>query len=103
MRIKVKREFFIQISSQSVKRIVPGVYSVPEELDQNTADKVLKWGSAEVVPEKKAPENKIVQVAENKSEVGGSAGNSGSAGTKPKAKRGRPRKKVKVEDAGSTG
>ena len=47
MRLKVKKEFFIQVNSQKVRRIAPGVYSIPEDIDQNTADKIRRWGRAE--------------------------------------------------------
>lgn len=102
-RIKVKRTFLIQVTPERVKRIAPGTYRIPEDIDSQTADKIVKFGKAELFIEKKAPENKLGTVAENKASLEGSAGDSGSTGSKPNARRTRGRKKVRVEDAGSTG
>jgi hypothetical protein len=67
MKIKVKRVFRYQIDSRKEGVIEPGVHDLPEEL----ALKVLRFGKAEKVVEKKAPENKVVKVSENKSKVAG--------------------------------
>lgn len=103
--IRVKREFHIQVNSQKVRKIAPGTYRIPDEIDTATAEKVAKWGRAEIFVEKKAPENKVAAVAENKAQVGGAAGDSGGAGSKPDARRGKRRKgsSAKVEGSGSTG
>ena len=65
MKIRVKRLFRYQVNPRKVGVIEPGVHDLPEEL----ALKVLRFGKAEKVVEKKAPENKVVKVAENKSKV----------------------------------
>jgi len=81
MKIRVKRTFQYQIDAATVGTIQPGIHDLDDEL----ALKVLKFGSAEKVLEKVAPENKVVKVAETKE------GSGSSAGAKPR-KRGRPRK-----------
>lgn len=65
MKIRVKRKFQYQIDAQNVGEILPGVHDLPKEL----ALKVLRFGKAEKVVEKKAPENKLGKVAESKSKV----------------------------------
>lgn len=70
MKIKVKKVFRYQVTPTTVGKIVPGVYDVPSDLSKALADKVFKFGSAEFVIEKVAPENKLAKVAENKSGVG---------------------------------
>jgi len=81
MKVKVKRAFQIQIDSRTVKTYEPGVYDVDREL----AEKMIRFGKAEKVLEKVAPENKVVSAPETKE------GDSGGTGAKPR-KRGRPRK-----------
>lgn len=54
MKIKVKRVFRYQVDATTVKVIEPGVHDLPAEL----AEKVLRFGSAELVVEKKAPKKK---------------------------------------------
>jgi hypothetical protein len=48
-----------------VIQLDPGIHDVPEDL----AAKILKFGKAEVVVEKKAPEDKVVTAPENKARV----------------------------------
>ena len=69
MKIKVKREFRIQVGPAKVDVIAPGVYLVPGEMSLAVAEKVLRFGKAAVVPEKVAPENKVVQAPESKEKV----------------------------------
>ena len=45
------------------------VDQTPGEISGELANKVLRFGKAEVVVEKKAPENKVVSIAESKSKV----------------------------------
>lgn len=68
MKLKIKREFVYMVGTET-RRIPPGVYDVPASIDEILAAKVLKWGSAEKVVEKKAPENKVVKIAESKAGV----------------------------------
>ena len=69
MKIRVKRMFRYQASPTRVKTINPGIHDLPEEL----ARKVLRFGKAEIIVskpvEKKAPENKVVEVTESKKKV----------------------------------
>lgn len=62
MKIKVKRTFNYQVDARTVGTIEPGVHDLPDEL----AYKVLRFGKAEKVPEKVAPENKVVRTPETK-------------------------------------
>lgn len=81
MKIRLKRTFQLQVSANKIEVYEPGIHEVSAEI----ADKMLRFGKAEKVLEKKAPENKVVSAPETKE------GDSSSAGAKPR-KRGRPRK-----------
>ena len=63
MKIRVRRTFRYQATPQEVREIQPGIHDLSPEL----AAKVLKYGKAEKVFEKVAPENKAIAVTENKS------------------------------------
>ena len=65
MKVKVLRVFQYQIDARTVGEIKPGIHDLPEDL----AKKVLRFGKAELVFEKKAPENKVVKIAESKAKV----------------------------------
>ena len=72
MKLKVKRAFQYQATPQKVKEIKPGMYSVPGDISRELAEKIRKYGKAEVIEEvfqKQAPENKIAQVPETKKKV----------------------------------
>ncbi len=78
MRIKINKVFNYQISATKVGRFQPGIYTASKDISFDMCAKVLKFGNAELLPdeepkkakpEKKAPENKVVQTAENKAEV----------------------------------
>ncbi len=78
MKIKTKRSFRYQVSATKVKELQPGTYEVGVDISQNLADSAMRFFGAEVVVEpvvvepvveKVAPENKVVEVAENKSRV----------------------------------
>lgn len=69
MKIRLKRTFVYQDGPRKTVTLSPGVYDLPADL----AEKALRWGKAERVFEKKAPENKIAEVPENKAGVGGAA------------------------------
>lgn len=47
----------------------PGVYRVPADIDKATAQKMLRFGRAELLSTKTAPENKLGKVPENKTRV----------------------------------
>ena len=68
MKIKVKQLFRYQVGAKTLE-IQPGIYSVPGDISKELAGKIAKFGSSAIVIEKKAPENKVVKVAENKSAV----------------------------------
>jgi hypothetical protein len=83
MKIRVKKVFRYQVSASEVGEIQPGIHDLPTDL----AQKVLRFGKAEIIMsrpvEKKAPENKVVKVADNKSKVAGKAKRRRSARSKP--------------------
>ena len=59
MKLKVKRRFRYQVTATEVAEVDPGVYSVPGDISAELADKIRRFGKAEIVVEKKAPENKV--------------------------------------------
>ena len=70
MKIKIKQIFRYQVSATKVRELQPGVYSVPGDISKDVAQKALKFGKAEILAaEKKAPENKVVEVTEDKTGV----------------------------------
>jgi len=73
MQIKVKKPFRYQDGPRKEREIKPGVYKVPGEIDETLARKILRFGKAEWVVEQRmtkvAPENKVVEPDESKSEV----------------------------------
>ena len=81
MKIRIKRPFTYQETPQRTATLVPGVHDLPQAL----AEKVLRFGKAELVVTKKAPSNKLAKTPENKAGVGGTAKHSRSAGPKPKS------------------
>ncbi len=83
MKIKVKRLFRYMATPTDTKDIVVGVYSVPEDISDELAQKILRFGKAEVLQEKKAPENKVVATPENKTRVAAPTGNRRSTRAKP--------------------
>ena len=85
MRIKIKRLFRIQVSATEVREFSPGVYDVPRDISKGDADKVLKFGKAEVLAEKVVPENKVVATPENKVRVAKKSGHRRSTRAKSKA------------------
>ena len=69
MKIKVRKAFRYQVDARKEAELAPGIYEVPGEISGELANKVLRFGKANVVVEKKAPENKVVSIAESKSKV----------------------------------
>lgn len=88
MKIRVTREWKRQISNSRVRTIKPGVYKVPDEVSEDDATRIMQMHAGALIPEKpkkvvkKAPENKVSAVPEDKAGV-----------AKPTKRRGRPRSK----------
>ncbi len=89
MQIKIKRVFRYQVSAARVRDFQPGLYDVGRDISAEIADSVLKFGKAEIVREapkpveKKAPENKVVEVSANKAKVAKPAVRRRSTRSKP--------------------
>jgi hypothetical protein len=83
VKLKIRRKFCYQASATEVKELQPGVYEVPGEISEDLARKVLRFGTAEVVAEKKAPENKVVTAPENKAKVAKKSSHRRSSRAKP--------------------
>jgi len=83
MKVKVKKVFRYQATASKLKAVQPGVYEVGVDITQYVADLALKYGKSEIVVEKKAPENKVVEAPENKSKVVKKPMRRRSARTKP--------------------
>ena len=64
MKIRLRHGFRYQIDATTVGELPRGVHDVDDEL----ARKAIRFGGAKIV-EKKAPENKLGKVPENKSKV----------------------------------
>ena len=79
MKIRFHKVFRFQVDARTLNEYRPGVQDVPDEI----ALRAIKRGFATKVVEKKAPENKVVKIAENKAKVGGNAKHRRSARTKP--------------------
>ena len=77
MKIKINRLFRFQISATKLREFSPGVYDVPRDMPIEIAERALAFGKAKMVTErvapkvveKKAPENKVVEVVANKAKV----------------------------------
>lgn len=66
MKIRLKRSFTYQIDARTTETLAPGIH----DLDKDLASKVLRFGKAELVIEKKAPQNKARgKASENKTGV----------------------------------
>ena len=79
MKIRFHKTFRIQVDARTLNEYKPGVQDVPDDV----ALKAIKFGFATKVVEKKAPENKVVKIAENKAKVGKKAKRRRSARSKP--------------------
>ena len=74
MKIRVKRIFKYMWDNVTTKQLLPGEYSVPEEVSERTALLAIQLGAAvrinkpvkKEAPKKVAPENKLVKVPANK-------------------------------------
>jgi hypothetical protein len=84
MKIQVRKRFHFQATPSLTEVICPGIYSVPQDIPKELADKILKWGKASLVmDEKKAPENKLGGAAESKTGLARKAGRGGRTRAKP--------------------
>jgi len=89
MRIRLWRAFRYQASATKERELLPGLYDVPGDISEHIAEVVLRYGNASILPrrvvKKKAPENKVVEVVENKSRVAKKSVRRRRARTKPDA------------------
>lgn len=79
MRIIVHKTFTYQKSPRKTANLYPGEYEVGADISLHVAESVLRFGKADTLPEpvvvkpviveKVAPENKVVDVVENKATV----------------------------------
>lgn len=82
MKIRLKRSFTYQIDARTTETLAPGVHDLSKEL----AEKVLRFGNAELVKEKKAPQNKVRgEASENKTGVARKSKRRRSPRSKPKS------------------
>ena len=86
MKIKIKRLFRVQVSARKSREYQPGIYDVGVDISQIVADKVLRYGKADIIvdaPVKVVPEKKVVEAPENKFKVAAKPGRRRSTRTKP--------------------
>ena len=76
MKIIVHKTYTYQKTPRKTAKLYPGEYEVGKHVSLHVAESVLRFGSADVLPEvvkpvveKVAPENKAVEVDENKAPV----------------------------------
>jgi len=82
MKIRVKRPFVYQVDARTTVRLPVGEHDLSREI----AEKVLRFGKAEMVVEKKAPANKSRgKAAENKARVVKPTKRGGRKRAKPKS------------------
>ena len=79
MKIRITKTFRYQVDARNDAELKPGIHDVPEEI----ANLAIMMRAAEKIVEKKAPENKVVEVAENKKKVARKSGRRRSTRTKP--------------------
>ena len=89
MKLQVTREWKRQISNTKVRTIKPGVYKVPDEVSEDDATRIVQMHAGAMIAEKpkkvekKAPENKVSGVPENKTGVGRTSKRRGRPRSKP--------------------
>lgn len=87
MKIIVRKLFRYQHDARTIRELPPGIYDVGKDISQVLCDLALSLSRAEIyvapVFEKKAPENKVVEVIENKSTVAKKSGSRRSTRAKP--------------------
>jgi hypothetical protein len=70
MKFRLRRPFSVQITPTRVKTFPIGEYDVPSEFSEEYARRAKAQHLGFFVPEKKAPENKVVKkVSESKKKV----------------------------------
>ena len=76
MRIIVHKTYTYQKTQSKTAKLYPGEYEVGKDVVLHVAESVLHFGKADVLPEvvapvveKVAPENKVVEPAQNKAKV----------------------------------
>lgn len=69
MKFRLRRPFSVQITPTRVKTYPIGEYDVPSEFPEEYAHRAKAQHLGFFVVEKKAPENKLAEVPENKSKV----------------------------------
>ena len=74
MKIQIKKVFHVQVDARKTKEYLPGVYEVGVDIDMDVADKMQRFGGGVLLFEKQAPENKVVEVTENKTRVAKKSG-----------------------------
>jgi len=78
MRIRLWRAFRYQESARKERELLPGIYDVPGDISEYVAGMAIRYANASLIPKqvvrKKAPENKVLEVAENKTRVAKKAG-----------------------------
>lgn len=80
MKIRLRKPFTYQVSATETATLEKGDHTVDEVL----AGKAVRFGGAVILGKKKAPENKVVKVAENKTRVGRKTKRSSSTRSKSK-------------------
>jgi hypothetical protein len=68
MKIILKKPFGYMVGTVEVKYPL-AVLRVPQDISEDAARAAVRMGAGKWVPEKVAPENKVVEVAETKAEV----------------------------------
>ena len=85
-QFKVTRTFGIAVDARNVRTYTSGVYEVPRDMDPYHAERARALRCGDWVKlQKKAPENKVVDVPENKAKVAKKTVRRRSTGTKPKS------------------
>lgn len=69
MKFRLRKTFAIQVSPTQLTTYPAGDYQVPEQMLEDHARKAEKQHLGRFVAEKKAPENKVVNVPNDKAAV----------------------------------
>ncbi len=69
MKIRITSNFTVQVDARTVTTYPHGEYSIPKDIPKDHAEKAVRLGSGRYIQEKKAPENKLADVPENKTKV----------------------------------
>ena len=73
MKIRFRRQFKYMVDNATELTIERGEYEVPRQVSKDVANLAIQFGAAVVIPDapkkvakKKAPENKVLEVEEDK-------------------------------------